>query len=84
LILRRIEEASRRLSDESQAERERILQDVALQRIPAARARAALDQIAWATAALYHAWRAAVALMNSSGSGRSAIDDVDCVTEDRR
>jgi hypothetical protein len=40
--------------------------DVALQRAPAATARAGLDMLAWANGAVYHAWRLAESLRIAS------------------
>jgi phosphate:Na+ symporter len=40
---------------------------VALQRIPAATARAGLDTLAWANGAVYHGWRLAESLRIASG-----------------
>jgi len=44
-----------------------MLEDVALQRTPAAAARAALDSLTWADPALYHAWRLTESLRLASG-----------------
>ena len=60
---------------ERMAGRDRILQDVALQRIPAATAREGLDMLAWADGALYHAWRLAESLRVAAGSARMTADD---------
>lgn len=57
-----LERASRQLSEERGRGREQLLQDVALQRTPAAVARAGLDALGWADSALYHAWRLAESL----------------------
>jgi hypothetical protein len=61
-----IHEASKRLSEESRTERERLLGDVALKRTPAATARDVLDLLAWADAALYDAWRLAESLQTTA------------------
>ena len=61
-ILAALEEASRQLSAECKASRERTLDDLALQRVPTATARAFLDTLAWADRTLYHAWRLADSL----------------------
>jgi phosphate:Na+ symporter len=66
-VFKALEESSKQLSAERKAGRERILQDVALQRMPSATARAGLDTLAWADAALYHAWRLAESLRVASG-----------------
>jgi phosphate:Na+ symporter len=60
--------ASGRLTDERQTGRDRILQDVALQRTPAETARNGLEMLGWAEQAFYHAWRLAVSLRTASGS----------------
>jgi phosphate:Na+ symporter len=62
-----LEEASQQLSGERKSGRVRILEDVALQRMPSATARAGLDTLVWADAALYHAWRLAESLRIASG-----------------
>ena len=66
-IFRDLEEASKQLSAERKAGREKLLADVALQRVPVATARAALDALAWANGAVYHAWRLAESLRIASG-----------------
>jgi phosphate:Na+ symporter len=66
-IFKALEEASKQLSRERKAEREKLLADVALQRAPAATARAGLDMLAWANGAVYHAWRLAESLRIASG-----------------
>jgi phosphate:Na+ symporter len=66
-IFKAIGEASKRLSAECKAGREKTLEDVALQRLPAATARAILETFAWADGALYHAWRLAESLRIASG-----------------
>ena len=63
-----LEEASKQLSAERKAGRERLLADVALQRVPVATARAGLDTLAWANGAVYHAWRLAASLRIASGN----------------
>src|SRR5215813_2063543 len=52
-----LEDASKRLTADCRAVRQKTLEDVALQRAPAATARAVLDTLGWADRALYHAWR---------------------------
>src|SRR5262249_49286547 len=61
-VFKAIEDSSKQLSAERKAGRHRILEDVALQHMPSATARAGLDALAWADAALYHAWRMAESL----------------------
>jgi phosphate:Na+ symporter len=46
--------------------REKILEDIALQRTPMATARAALDTLAWADLALYHSWHVGESLRIAS------------------
>jgi hypothetical protein len=52
-----MENASKRLADERKTDRDKILQDIALQRMPAETARNSLEMLAWADGAFYHAWR---------------------------
>jgi phosphate:Na+ symporter len=59
--------ASQRLSEQRKMGRETLLEDVALQRMPAAAARAGLDALVWADLALYHAWRLAESLREAAG-----------------
>src|SRR5262245_36919108 len=66
-IFKALEEASEQLSAERKAGREKLLADVALQRMPAATARAGLDTLAWANSAVYHAWRLAESIRIASG-----------------
>jgi phosphate:Na+ symporter len=66
-IFATLEGASKRLSAEAKAGREKTLEDVALQRAPAATARAVLETLAWADGTLYHAWRLAESLRIASG-----------------
>jgi phosphate:Na+ symporter len=68
-----IHEASKRLSEESRTERERLLGDVALKRTPAATARDVLDLLAWADAALYDAWRLAESLQTTAAPHHSYL-----------
>ena len=62
-----LEEASQRLSVERKTARDRTLEDLALQRTPAATARADLETLAWADGTLYHAWHLAESLRIASG-----------------
>jgi len=66
-VFKALEDASKHLSAERKTGRDRMLEDVALQRMPSATARAGLDTLAWANAALYHAWRLAESLRIASG-----------------
>jgi phosphate:Na+ symporter len=67
-VFQAVEAASKQLSAERKTGRERILEDVALQRMPSATARADLDTLTWANTALYHAWRLAESLRVASGN----------------
>jgi phosphate:Na+ symporter len=66
-VFKAIEDASKQLSAERKTDREKLLEDVALQRMPTATARAGLDTLVWADLALYHAWRLAESLRIASG-----------------
>ncbi len=66
-VFEALEEASKQLRAERKAGREKLLADVALQRAPAATARAGLDALARADGAVYHAWRLAESLRIASG-----------------
>jgi phosphate:Na+ symporter len=66
-VFKALEDSSKQLSAERKTGRDQILEDVALQRMPSATARAGLDTLAWADAALYHAWRLAESLRIASG-----------------
>jgi phosphate:Na+ symporter len=61
-------DSSKQLTAERNTGRNQILEDVALQRMPSATARAGLDALAWADAVLYHAWRLAESLRIASGT----------------
>jgi phosphate:Na+ symporter len=66
-VFEAMEDASKRLAAECQADRDNMLQDVALQRTPAETARNVLEMLAWADSALYHAWRLAESLRIAAG-----------------
>jgi phosphate:Na+ symporter len=66
-IFKTLEDASKQLGAERKTGRDKVLENVALQRTPAAEARAGLDTLVWADGALYHAWRLAVSLRIASG-----------------
>jgi phosphate:Na+ symporter len=76
-IFQAMEHASKRLTDERKTGRDKILEDVALRRIPAETARSALEMLAWVDGALYHAWRLAESLRIAAGdqSTAAAIHD---------
>jgi len=65
-IFKALEDASKQLNEERKTGREKILEDIALQRTPMATARAALETFVWADLALYHAWRLAESLRIAS------------------
>ena len=66
-IFKALEDASKQLSAERQGNRAKMLEDVALQRTPAATARPALETLVWADPVLYHAWRLIESLRLASG-----------------
>src|SRR5262249_17027137 len=65
-IFKALEAASKQLNEERKTGREKILEDIALQRTPTAIARAALETLVWADLALYHSWRLAESLRIAS------------------
>ena len=62
-----IEEAANRLAEERRTSRARLLEDVALQRVAPEMARNALEALAWADGAVYHAWRLVESLRTAAG-----------------
>jgi phosphate:Na+ symporter len=68
-----IHDASKRLSEESRIEREQLLGDIALKRLPPATARGALDMLTWADGALYDAWRLAGSLQTTAAYDRRHV-----------
>lgn len=66
-LFERVEQASKQLIAERKTGRERLLEDIALQRTPPAAARAGLDALLWADRALHHAWRLIESLRTASG-----------------
>jgi phosphate:Na+ symporter len=66
-VLVALAEASRRLSIECKTARDRTLENLALQRTPAATARGDLETLAWSDGTLYHAWHLAESLRIASG-----------------
>jgi phosphate:Na+ symporter len=66
-VFKALEAASKQLSAERQTGRAELLEGVALQRVPTATARAALDMLAWTDLALHHSWRLAESLRIASG-----------------
>jgi hypothetical protein len=49
-----------------------MLEDVAVQRMPAAAARRVIETLAWADGALHHAWRLVESLRIASGNEQAA------------
>ena len=83
-IFEAMEDASKRLADDRKTDRDKMLEDVALQRRSADTARNGLDILAWADGAFYHTWRLAESLRNASGRGRTRADDQSLVREEDR
>jgi phosphate:Na+ symporter len=65
-------DASRRVGAERRVNRDALLEEVAGQRVPAAAARAIIEALAWADAAMHHAWRLAESLKLSAEGGSAA------------
>ena len=74
-VFEAMEDASKRLADDRRIGRDKILQDVALQRMPTGTARDGLDMLAWAEGSFYHAWRLAESLRIASGRGGMPAED---------
>jgi len=72
-VFKALEEASQQLGDERNTGRNKILEDVALQRTPAVTARAGLDALLWADGSLHHAWRLAESLRIASSTSRPPV-----------
>src|SRR5262245_2066269 len=66
-ILKAVADASKQLTAERKSGREKLLEDVALQRTPAP-ARASLETLVWADGVLYRAWRLVESLRIASGN----------------
>jgi phosphate:Na+ symporter len=66
-MFKALEDASKQLSAERETGRDKMLEDVALQRVPISTARGELETLAWADGALYHAWRLAESLRIAAG-----------------
>ena len=76
---RALEDAAAQMAGERRADRDKTLEDLALQRTPIAAARGRLDLLAWAEGAVYHTWRLADSLRIASGNsptpdGRPVLD----------
>ncbi|MBV9686058.1 MAG: hypothetical protein JO096_02465 [Alphaproteobacteria bacterium] len=72
-VFKAIGDASNQLADERTTGRDKILQDVALQRTSAETARGGLELLGWADGTFYHAWRLAESLRIASGNQPAAI-----------
>ena len=64
--------ASNGLTGERTIGRDKLLQDVALQRTQAETARGGLELLGWADGTFYHAWRLAESLRIASGNQPAA------------
>jgi hypothetical protein len=67
VIFKALEAASKQLNEERRTGRAKILEETALQRMPMATARAALETLAWGDLTLYHSWRLTESLRIASG-----------------
>lgn len=67
-ISKALEDAWKQLNAEGKAGRDKMLEEVALQRTPAAIARGVMETLAWADGALHHAWRLAESLRIASSN----------------
>ncbi|HEY7086436.1 MAG TPA: Na/Pi symporter [Tepidisphaeraceae bacterium] len=65
-IFEALENASNKLSAERKSGREKLLEDIAMQRTATATARVTLDAFVWADQSLYHAWHLAESLRIAS------------------
>lgn len=71
-----IENAARLVAEERRAGRDKLLEDVALQRVSTGTARNALETLGWADGAVYHAWRLAASLLAAAnGEVTAAVRD---------
>lgn len=66
-VFEALEDAAKQLRSERKTGRDRLLEEVALQRTPTATARSGLEILVWGDGALYHAWRLAESLRIASG-----------------
>ncbi len=62
-----IEAAANCIAEERRTGRDKLLEDVALQRVAPDAARNALEELAWADGAVYHAWRLVESLRTAAG-----------------
>jgi phosphate:Na+ symporter len=63
-----IGDAAQLVAEERRAGRDKLLEDVALQRVSTGTARNGLETLGWADRAVYHAWRLAASLL-AAGNG---------------
>ena len=66
-VLQAVERAAQQMRAARTSGRERLLEDIALQRTAVGSARADLDALLWADGALYHAWRLGESLHVADG-----------------
>ncbi len=66
-VFKAIEDASKQLGEERKTGREKLLEDVALQRAPTATARTGRDALGWGDSVLYHTWRLIESLRMAAG-----------------
>jgi phosphate:Na+ symporter len=66
-VLEALRHSSEQLTLDRDSTRKTLLEDIALQRTPAATARAHLEILVWADRTLYHAWRLAESVQKASG-----------------
>jgi len=83
-VFEALEGVAKWLADERKTGRDKILQDVALQRLAPGTARYGLDMLAWAEGAFYHAWRLAESLRVASGRRGTPVDDQSLASEGAR
>ena len=71
-VVAAIEDAALLVAEERRADRDKLLEDVALQRVSTGTARDALETLGWADAAVYHAWRLAASLLAAANGEATA------------
>jgi phosphate:Na+ symporter len=67
VVVAAIEDAAHLIAAERRTSRDKLLEDVALQRVSIETARNALEVLSWADSAVYHAWRLAESLRTAAG-----------------
>lgn len=65
-VIAAIEDAAHLVAEERRISRDKLLEDVALQRVSTRTARNALEALSWADRAVYHVWRLAESLRTAS------------------